>query len=114
MSLLNILGIGTAYAAAGTPAHGSSLMSLLPMFIILFALMYFIIIRPQSKRAKQHRELIGNLKAGDEVITNGGILGKIVKITEAFMTIEIADGVTISIQKAAIANSVPKGTLKSI
>lgn len=113
MSLLNLLGVSTAYAA-GTGAGGSSLMSLLPMLIILFALMYFIIIRPQSKRAKQQRELLAGLKKDDEVITNGGLLGKIVKITDNFMILEIAANVQIQIQKAAIATSVPKGTIKSV
>ncbi len=113
MSLLNLLGVSTAYAA-GTGVGGSSLMSLLPMLIILFALMYFIIIRPQSKRAKQQRELLAGLKKDDEVITNGGLLGKIVKITDNFMILEIAANVQIQIQKAAIATSVPKGTIKSV
>lgn len=112
MSILNLLGITNAYAAAA-PAKGSSLMSLLPMFLILFLLMYFIIIRPQSKRTKQHKELLANLKTGDEVITNGGMLGKIVKISDNFMTIEIAEGVKITVQKAAVTTSVPKGTIKA-
>ena len=113
MSLLNLLGISTAYAA-NAGAGGSSLMSLLPMLIILFALMYFIIIRPQSKRAKQQRELLAGLKKDDEVITNGGLLGKIVKISDNFMVLEIAANVQIQIQKAAVATSVPKGTIKSV
>ncbi len=114
MSLLSVFGVSTANAASAGAGGGSSLMSLLPMLIILFALMYFIIIRPQSKRAKQHRALISNLKKDDEVITNGGLLGKIVKITDNFMILEIATNVQIQIQKAAIATSVPKGTIKSV
>jgi len=115
MSFLNLLGIGNAYAQAANahPSAGQGFMSMLPMLLILIAFMYFLIIRPQSKRAKEHRQLIGNLKKGDEVVTTGGLLGKINKITDNFITLEIADNVEITIQKASIATSLPKGTMKS-
>ena len=80
-------------------------------FILIF---YFLMWRPQSKRAKEHKNLVSELSKGDEVITNGGIAGKISKVSEDFIRVEIADGVEIKIQKVAIASALPKGTLKSI
>ncbi len=76
--------------------------------------MYFLIIRPQSKRAKEHRELMASLKTGDEVVTSGGLLGKINKISDNFVVLEIAKDVEITMQKASIAASLPKGTIKSV
>ncbi len=112
MNVLSFLGIANAYAAA-TPAR-QNLMSILPMFIILILFMYFLIIRPQSKRAKEHRELMASLKTGDEVVTSGGLLGKINKISDNFVVLEIAKDVEITMQKASIAASLPKGTIKSV
>ena len=92
MTILNLLGIGTAYAAdAAAPSAGQGLISMLPMLIILILFMYFLIIRPQSKRAKEHRSLVNSLQKGDEVITTGGILGKITKISDDFITLTIAE-----------------------
>ena len=79
----------------------------------MILIFYFILIRPQSKRAKAHRELVGGLSKGDEVITNGGILGKITEVSEQYATVEIADNVQIKIQKAAVATVLPKGSLKA-
>ena len=83
--------------------------------IIAFALVfYFIVWRPQSKRTKEHKELVGGLNKGDEVVTSGGMLGKITKVDEQFLVIEIAENVEIKVQKGAIASALPKGTIKSI
>jgi preprotein translocase subunit YajC len=83
--------------------------------IIAFALVfYFIVWRPQSKRTKEHKELVGGLSKGDEVVTSGGMLGKITKVDEQFLVIEIAANVEIKVQKGAIASALPKGTIKSI
>jgi len=116
MTLLDLL-ISPAYAQApGTPApgglFGGGLGGLL-FPVILIGVMYFLMIRPQMKRAKEHRELTGKLAKGDEVITNGGIAGRVDDLGENFITVEIADGVRVKLQRAAIVSVLPKGTLKS-
>ena len=98
--------------AAGAPA-APSMMSTLLFPIILIAIMYFLMIRPQMKRQKEHRAMLEKLAKGDEVITNGGIAGTVSNIGESFITVEVADGVQLRVQKGAIANVLPKGTLKS-
>jgi len=85
---------------------------MLPL-VVLFGIMYFLMIRPQMKRAKEHRGMLEKLVKGDEVITNGGIAGTVTDMGDHFITVEIADNVRIRVQKAAIANVLPKGTLKS-
>ena len=89
------------------------LASFLP-FIIIFVLFYFMLIRPQMKQAKEHKVLIEALKAGDEVVSNSGMLGKITKLSNQFATIEVAKGVEVKIQKQTIQTLLPKGTIKSI
>lgn len=84
------------------------------MFGLLFVLMYFFLIRPQSKKAKEYKKLIDNLKTNDEIITNGGIVGKIYKITNEFVIILITDEIKIIVKKEAISNAIPKGTIKNI
>jgi preprotein translocase subunit YajC len=86
----------------------------LPMIAILIAFMYFMVIRPQSKRAKDHKNLINNIQKGDEVVTAGGVLGKVDKVSDDFVVINVAEDVNITTQKSAIANIVPRGTIKSI
>ena len=83
------------------------------MMIALIAVMYFLMIRPQQKRAKEHRSMLSALSRGDEVITNGGIAGTVADIGESFITVEVASGVQLRVQKTAVANVLPKGTLKS-
>ncbi len=106
--------IPSAHAAeaggAGGPIPG------LDFFIIIAfaAIFYFIVWRPQSKRSKEHRELVGSLAKGDEVVTNGGLLGKITKVDEQYLVLEIAPNTEIKMQKQAIAAALPKGTLKQI
>ncbi|MCD9031537.1 preprotein translocase subunit YajC [Luteimonas sp. Y-2-2-4F] len=111
MNLLDFV-IAPAYAAAA-PAAAPSLLSTLMFPIILIAIMYFLMIRPQMKRAKEHRGMLDKLAVGDEVITGGGIAGTVRAIGESFVTVEIAQGVEIRVQKGAIGNVLPKGTLKS-
>ena len=89
------------------------LMSFLP-FIIIFVLFYFMLIRPQMKQAKEHKAMLDALKTGDEIVTTTGILGKVVKLSDQFSTIEIASNVEIKIQKQTIQILLPKGTIKSI
>lgn len=116
MSLLDLL-ISPAYAqAAGQPAPGGLFgggMTGLLFPIILIAIMYFLMIRPQMKRAKEHRAMLDKLAKGDEIITNGGIAGTVADIGDNFVTVEIADNVRVRVQKGAIGNVLPKGTLKA-
>ena len=108
---MNLL-ISDAWAqAAGAPQQGS-LMSLLPL-IAIFVVFYFLLIRPQQKRAKEHKKMTEGLAKGDEVITNGGTLGKITDVGESFVTVEVANGVEVKVQRAAIQALMPKGTIKS-
>ncbi len=86
------------------------------MFIIVaFGLVfYFIIWRPQSKRAKEHKELVGGIGKGDEIVTNGGLIGKVTKVDDQFLLVEVANGVEVRLQKGAISAALPKGTIKNI
>ena len=99
--------------AAGAPAQQSDPMTSLIFFGGMILIFYFILIRPQSKRAKEHRALVGGLAKGDEVITTGGILGKITDVSEQYATVEIADNVQVKIQRAAVSTVLPKGSLKA-
>jgi preprotein translocase subunit YajC len=112
MNLLDFL-VAPAHAQAAAAPAGPSMMSTLMFPIVLIAIMYFLMIRPQMKRQKEHRAMLEKLSRGDEVITNGGIAGTIVEIGESFTTVEVASGVQLRVQKGAIANVLPKGTLKA-
>jgi len=98
-----------APAAAGAEA---GFMSLVPL-ILIFAIFYFLLLRPQIKRAKEHKKMVESLAKGDEVVTNGGLLGKITQLGDSFMVVEIAQGVEVKVQKSAVSSLVPKGTMKS-
>ncbi|WP_147651674.1 preprotein translocase subunit YajC [Vulcaniibacterium gelatinicum] len=112
MNLLDLL-IAPAYAQSAPAQAAPSMLSTLLFPILLIAIMYFLMIRPQMKRAKEHRAMLEKLARGDEVITNGGIAGVVSEIGESFVSVEIANGVQVRVQKGAIANVLPKGTLKS-
>ena len=101
-----------AQAAAAQPAGGG--MSMIIMMVVLFGLMYFMMIRPQMKRQKEHRALIAGLAKGDEVVTNGGIAGRVDEVGETFITVEIAANVKVKVQKGAVSQVLPKGSLKSV
>jgi preprotein translocase subunit YajC len=107
-----LLSDAAAQTAGAAPA-GSGFASLIPL-ILIFAVMYFLLIRPQQKKMKQHQALVAALGKGDEIMTNGGIVGKIISLDDAFVNVEIADNVTIKLQRGAVANVLPKGTIKSI
>lgn len=116
MNLLDFV-IAPAHAqAAGQGAQGGlfggGLTGLL-FPILLIGVMYFLMIRPQMKRAKEHKAMLEKLAKGDEVLTNGGVAGTVTELGDNFITVEIADNVRIRVQKGAIANVLPKGTLKS-
>ncbi|WP_455366896.1 preprotein translocase subunit YajC [Kaarinaea lacus] len=100
-----------AMAAGGQP-QGSGLEPLI-MLGLLFVLFYFLLIRPQTKRAKEHKNMVESLSKGDEVVTNGGILGRINEIEDTFLTLEIAEGTEVKLQRNAVTSLVPKGTYKS-
>jgi preprotein translocase subunit YajC len=104
--------IGTAFAqaAGGAPQGGDTLMGLLPI-ILMFVVMYFIMIRPQMKKAKEHKKMLEALQKGDEVVAVG-ILGKISTISDTYVSLEVAPGVTIQLQRGAITQLLPKGTVK--
>jgi preprotein translocase subunit YajC len=105
--------ISSAYAQAADPAaQPNPLLSFLPL-LVLFAVFYFMLIRPQMRRAKEQRNMIAALAKGDEVVTNGGIAGRIEELGDTFITLEIAANVRIKLQKSAISMVLPKGSLKS-
>jgi preprotein translocase subunit YajC len=106
--------ISTAYAQSpALPTDAGGLMGFLPI-VLMFVLLYFMLIRPQMKRAKDHKTMIGALEKGAEVVTSGGIVGRITKLSDAYITIEIAPNTEIVIQKQAVQTLLPKGTMKAI
>ena len=111
-SLLNLLIPTAAAQAAGAP--GGAEMGLMNLLfpIILIGAFYFLLIRPQTKRAKEHKQMVDTLKKGDEVVTGGGVLGRVTDIGENFLQLEIAEGVQIRIQKVSVGSLMPKGTYK--
>ena len=105
--------ITPAFAQAPAAPGGSDLMTFLPM-IAIFVVFYFLLIRPQQKRAKETRAMLEALQKGDEVITAGGIVGRVAKLTDQYAAVEIAPNVEISVQRAAISQLLPKGTIKAL
>ncbi len=101
----------TAPAAAAEGGMQSSLMSMLPL-VLMFVVLYFVMIRPQMKKQKEHRAMIDALAKGDEVVTGGGLLGKVAKLTESTVSLEVANGVEIQIQRSAVVQILPKGSVK--
>ena len=101
----------TAPAAASGGDMMSSLTSMLPL-VLMFAVLYFVMIRPQMKKQKEHRAMIDALAKGDEVITAGGLLGRVSKLGEGFVSVEVAEGVEVQLQRASVVQVLPKGTMK--
>ena len=100
--------------AQGTPAAGGAdggLLSFVPL-ILIFLVFYFMLMRPQIKRAKEHKKMVESMTKNDEIVTNGGLVGKIHKIDDNFVVLEVADGVRVKVQRNAVASLLPKGTLK--
>ena len=105
--------ISQAYAqTAPAGTGGMDIMSLLPL-ILMFVLLYFLLLRPQMRRAKEQKQMIASLTKGDEVITGGGVLGRVTKVSDGYVSVEIAPNVEITVQKASIQTLLPKGTLKN-
>jgi preprotein translocase subunit YajC len=106
--------ISSAFAQTAPAAGGdmqSSLMSMLPL-VLMFVVLYFVMIRPQMKRQKEHRAMIDALAKGDEVATAGGVIGRITRLGETYLGVEIANGVEVQVQRSAVVQVLPKGTVK--
>jgi preprotein translocase subunit YajC len=99
-----------AQAAQGAPGGQFQFAILMAAFIALF---YFMLIRPQQRRAKEHQALVSKLASGDEVVTSGGLLGRVTEVGDTFITLEVAEGVRVKVQKVQVTQLMPKGTLKS-
>jgi preprotein translocase subunit YajC len=106
---MNLISDAWAQAAPGAPNQFMPLLMVGGFFVVF----YFLLFRPQQKRAKEHQNLISKLATGDEVVTGGGVLGKVTDVGDTFVTLEIAEGVRIKVQKNQITQLMPKGTLKS-
>jgi len=104
--------ISNAYAQAATGGD-AGYMGLLPI-VLMFVLLYFLMIRPQMKRAKEHKQMVEALQKGDEVVTAGGVVGRISEMGDAYVSLEIAPNTQISVQRAAVQTLLPKGTMKSL
>jgi len=98
--------------AGAVPPQGSPVVLWLLM-LVLFGFFYFVAIRPQQKRAKEHRAMVEALAKGDEAVTSGGLLGRVTHVGEQFVTLEVAEGLSVKVQKHAIGAVMPKGTIKS-
>jgi preprotein translocase subunit YajC len=104
--------IPSAYAQAAGGAQPNAFLQLLPL-VLIFVVFYFLLIRPQAKRAKEHKAMVAALAVGDEVVTSGGILAKVTETGEQFLTVEIAEGVRVKVQRHTVGAVLPKGTLKT-
>lgn len=104
--------ISNAWAQGGAAATTEgSLLSLVPL-VLIFVIFYFLLMRPQIKRAKEHKKMIEAVAKHDEIVTSGGLLGRVTKVDDNFLTLEIAQGVRIKLQKTSVASLLPKGTFK--
>lgn len=103
--------ISPAHAQDAAAGGGIAQIVMLVGFVAIF---YFLLWRPQSKRAKQHKQLINNLEKGDEIVIGGGLVGRVTKVSDEFLSMEVADGTEVNVQKNAVAAVLPKGTIKSI
>lgn len=106
--------IADAYADAGAPAAGPSMWGQLIMLGVFAVVFYFLLLRPQMKRQKEHKDLMGNLQKGDEVVFAGGLIGTIRKVEEDFAVIELTSNVEVKVQRSAVVATLPKGTIKGI
>ncbi len=104
--------ISPAHAQAGAPPGGGLISLALPL--LLLVVFYFLMIRPQQKRMKEHREMVAALSKGDEVVTNGGLGGTITKVGDAYLSVRVSEGVEVAVQKTSVAALLPSGTLKAL
>ena len=105
--------ISNAFAQAAPAGGDAGFMGLLPI-VLMFVLLYFLMIRPQMKRAKEHKQMVEALQKGDEVLTAGGVVGRITVMGDAYVSLEIAPGIEVSVQRSAVQTLLPKGTMKSL
>jgi len=105
--------ISSAYAQASGGAAGDSMLTFLPM-VLIFVVFYFLLIRPQQRKQKELRQMLGALQKGDEIVTAGGVVGRITKLGEQYATVEAAPNVEMIVQRSAIAQVLPKGTMKGL
>lgn len=105
--------ISNAYAEGASATAAGGVMDYLPL-IALVAVFYFLVLRPQSKRAKEHKAMMEALQKGDEVVTSGGVVGRVVKVYDEYASVELAENMEVKVQKIAILNVLPKGTLNAI
>ena len=105
--------ISDAYAQ-GAPASGGPPFADILFIVVIFAVFYFLLIRPQQKKSKDHRKMVQALAQGDEVVTNGGLLGKITQVGDSFVSVEIGRGMEVRVQRVSVAALMPKGTIKSL
>ena len=105
--------IESAWAQAGGDGGPGGMLATFVPLILIFVVFWFLLIRPQQKKAKEHRAMVGALSKGDEVVTNGGLLGRITGVGDAFLTVEVAEGMEVRVQRSAVASLMPKGTIKS-
>ena len=104
--------IPSAYAQAAGASQPNALVQLLPL-VLIFVVFYFLLIRPQAKRAKEHKAMVAALAVGDELVTSGGILGKVAEAGDQFLTVEVAEGVLVKVQRHTVSAVLPKGSLKN-
>ncbi len=112
--MIPLISSAWAEAPVAGPAAGPSPTANLVMLGVFVVIFYLLLWRPQSKRAKEHRDLVSGLSKGDEVVTNGGIAGRVTSVAEDFITVEIASNVEVTVQKSAVSATLPKGTLKAV
>jgi len=112
MSLTSLF-ISNAYADGAAPAADGGIFQFLPLFVLI-VVFYFLILRPQQKRTKEQKSMIASLQKGDEVVAAGGLLGRVSKVDENYVSVEVSDGVIIHVQKSVVQTVLPKGTIKSI
>jgi len=110
MSLL----IPDAWAQGGAPGAATTGIFNIVLLLVFVVMLYFLLLRPQIKRAKQHKEMVESLSKGDEIVSSGGVLGKITEVDESFVALEVAKGLEVRLQKNSIASVVPKGTYKPV
>ncbi len=105
--------ISDALAQGAEGQAGGGIEMIIPL-LLMFAIFYFLLIRPQQKKAKEHKNMVEALNKGDEIITNGGLVGKITEVDDSFLTCKVADNVEVKVQRHAIMSVLPKGTIKSL
>lgn len=103
--------ISDAYAQAAAPAQGGGIVQFVPLFVLI-VVFYFLILRPQQKRAKEQKTMIEALQKGDEVVAAGGLLGRVAKVEDSHISLEVASGVVVNVQKSSVQTVLPKGSIK--